>query len=109
MKNAGITGRNLAKSLGVSDSAVSLWLKGTRTPKLATAKRIAEVLNCEVSEIWAERAEEPVSGDYSFTLESVRTGRTQWNTEQKKSILNALVGWDDENNKEETKDNGESN
>lgn len=76
---------------------------------MATAKRIAKVLNCEVSEIWVERAEEPVIGDYSFTLESVRTGRTQWNTEQKKSILNALVGWDDENNEEEKKKNGESN
>ena len=44
----GITQRELAKLAGISESAVFFYAQGKITPRGKTAKRIAQVLGCDI-------------------------------------------------------------
>lgn len=47
-KKRGITQKQLANALDVTESAVSHWEKGRRDPDLETLLKIGEVLDCSV-------------------------------------------------------------
>jgi len=47
MSNRGITGRHLAKRLGVHDSAVSRWRSGQGIPSMDTCVRLATELDVD--------------------------------------------------------------
>lgn len=65
-----ISATYIAKSLGVTKSAVYNWEQGIRTPDADTLKRLAVLLGCTVSELVGENAESsavsiPILGDVS--------------------------------------------
>lgn len=47
MSNKGYTGRDVAKYVGVHDSAVSRWRSGRGTPNMDQIAKIAELFNVE--------------------------------------------------------------
>ena len=51
MKEMGISQKELASLIGVSESAVSRWKAGENEPSMKNLKKVADVLNCSVSEL----------------------------------------------------------
>lgn len=47
----GLTQKDLAEKIGVNQSAVSLWEKGSTGPVFARLAEIAKVLECTVDEL----------------------------------------------------------
>lgn len=47
MTNRRIKGRDLARAIGVHDSAVSRWRSGQGTPSLDTVMKVAQYLDCD--------------------------------------------------------------
>lgn len=52
LKRADITARDLAKLIRMSESIVSLWLSGERTPRMKNLEKIAKALGIEMDELW---------------------------------------------------------
>lgn len=50
----GISQRDLAEKVGVTDSAVCQYETGKRSPSIETLKKIAEVLGCSVDDLIKE-------------------------------------------------------
>jgi transcriptional regulator with XRE-family HTH domain len=50
-KAKGLTQEQLARDVGVVVKAVYMWERGTRTPHLETACRLADVLGCTIDEL----------------------------------------------------------
>lgn len=48
----GLTQKDLANSLGVDQSAVSLWKKGKTMPRADVAIRITQLLDCTLDDIY---------------------------------------------------------
>ena len=51
-ERTGMTQKELAKSLGVDQSAVSLWEKGKTSPRADVAIRITQLLDCTLDDIY---------------------------------------------------------
>lgn len=108
MKRSGCSPTWLAHCLKVSATSVSRWMNGTRTPPLETVRKIAGVLGCCTAELVGyETTVFKSSGEYVFVIEAIKNAGYAWSVEQKINIMNALLGWDEENNEEEN-NNGES-
>lgn len=50
--NLGISQRQLAKAVNVSDAAVAMWEKSKRSPTLKKSKEIADFFNVSVDDIF---------------------------------------------------------
>ena len=50
-KEMGISQKELAALVGVSESAISKWKTGDNEPSMKNLKKIADVLNCSMSEL----------------------------------------------------------
>lgn len=53
-KKAGLTQMAVARSLGVSDSAVNQWEKGKTFPKTEQLPKLAKLYGCTVDELLKE-------------------------------------------------------
>ena len=53
-KRVGLTQDELAKKLGVSQAAVSLWELGTSSPNSSLLLKLADALECSVEELLKE-------------------------------------------------------
>ena len=51
LKEKGITQAEIAKQMGCTQGLVSQWCNGLCEPKIATIKKLAEVLQVDVKEI----------------------------------------------------------
>ena len=51
LHKAGIQQNELAKELGVSKSAVSMWVSGSAVPRMDKVQRMTEILNCTVNDL----------------------------------------------------------
>ena len=50
----GISQRELADKIGITDSAICQYENGKRSPNIQTLKKIAQVLNCTVDDLIKE-------------------------------------------------------
>lgn len=48
----GITQRELAQMLGISQSTVAMWETGERSPKIHMIPKLAQVLGCTIDELF---------------------------------------------------------
>jgi DNA-binding XRE family transcriptional regulator len=55
MEDKGMKQRYLAKKAGISETTLSLLVRGKQLPTLPVAYRIAEVLYMKVEEIWIKK------------------------------------------------------
>jgi len=54
-KKKGLTQKELAKALKISESAIAMYETGRRTPSLARAKIIANFFDVDIEEIFFEK------------------------------------------------------
>lgn len=55
MAKRGVTQRQLAQRIGSTESAVSMWLKGTRSPSLRYTLKIQRVFpDCSIEYLFAD-------------------------------------------------------
>lgn len=55
-KQKGITQEALAKMLGVTQGAVSLWELGEREPNIRILKQMANIFECSIDDLLSEEA-----------------------------------------------------
>lgn len=67
--------RELAKRVGVTDSAICQYESEKRTPSIQTLKKLAEVLECSVDELIKEKKEDNARLPIN-TLSSAETIKT---------------------------------
>lgn len=53
-KNAGLTQRQVAEHLGITDAAVTQWEKGRTSPKTKLLPRLAELYGVSIDELMRE-------------------------------------------------------
>lgn len=53
-KERNMTQGELGEKLGVTASAVTMWESGSREPNLSMVKKIANVFNCKVDDLFPE-------------------------------------------------------
>lgn len=53
-ERAGLTQLDVAKALGITDSAVNQWEKGKTVPKTESLPKLAELFGCTVDELFKE-------------------------------------------------------
>lgn len=54
LERRGMSQADLANSLGVTESAVSLWCSGKNSPRMSKVDKICELLGCSRSALMAE-------------------------------------------------------
>lgn len=52
IKDSGLKKGHIAKQVGVSDDTLTNWIKGKTFPRLDQAVRLADVLGCEIKELY---------------------------------------------------------
>jgi transcriptional regulator with XRE-family HTH domain len=53
-ENAGLTQEEVAKAIGVGQSAVSMWETGESVPRSRILLKIADVYGCEIADLFSE-------------------------------------------------------
>ena len=73
MKEKNITSRSLAMSIGVTETYISYWLTGKKTPSLKIIERLADFLDVTTSALIAKKDPPPDEGleDLAKKYESV--------------------------------------
>ena len=51
----GLSLRGLARRMGVSHVAISLWRSGKASPTLRHAREVADILNVDFGDLWGQR------------------------------------------------------
>lgn len=66
LKKAGLTQRELAERVGTTEVSMSRYVRGDRVPKAPICIKIANVLNCNVEDLYSmEKQEEPQTNFYA--------------------------------------------
>ena len=68
-KARGLKQKELAKLVGVSESSISQYESGTKTPSFETALKLAEALDCESADLVSTR-DLPIREDKKITATS---------------------------------------
>ena len=88
LSDAGMSQKELALKAGVTEAAVSHYLKGDRIPRAAVAVKIAEALGVSVEELMNGNDETSFDDVYKIVARSAK----QLNDEQKFALVKALMG-----------------
>lgn len=87
---AGMTQKQLAEAAGITEAAVSHYLKGDRTPRAAVVSKIAEVLGCSLEFLLgAERKDGTM--DFKSIYRIVARNREQLSQDDKAKLIALLV------------------
>lgn len=54
---SGLSKKQIAKDLGVSNIVLSRWINGHSNPSLENALKLAEILNCKVDDLYKKEKE----------------------------------------------------
>ena len=95
MKAIGLTQKELAQKVGVTEAAMSRYVNGERQPYLVTANRIAQVLGVHLQWLVGEDdVSEVYTGDN--LVELVARGGASLSEEQKNKIIKVLMRGEEE-------------
>ena len=86
LSGAGMSQKELALKAGVTEAAVSHYLKGDRIPRAAVAVKLAEALNVSVEELMGGNAETSFDDVYKIVARSAK----QLDNNQKAALVKAL-------------------
>lgn len=67
----GLSQKELASMLGVTNKSVSKWETGTAIPRTGTLVKLAEIFNVSVDDLFVEEEETEASGIYVITASSL--------------------------------------
>lgn len=59
-RNAGLSQVEVAKKLGITDAAVSMWENGKTYPRTAFLSKLAQIYGCTVDEMLADQSTQDV-------------------------------------------------
>lgn len=68
---SGFTSRDLAEKIGRSESTVSLWMSGKRTPRMKNLEQLAHVMGVEMNELWEGPEATPATAAQALVLEEM--------------------------------------
>lgn len=88
----GISQKELAASAGVTEAAMSHYIKGDRVPRGANLLNIAKALGTTTNILLGETASEDISYEEINTL--VARKAKDFTKEQKKALINLILGDD---------------
>jgi len=86
---AGLTQKQLAEKAGITEAAVSHYLKGDRTPRAAVVSKLADVLGCSLEFLLGAKKEDGTM-DFESLYNMVARNADQL-SDEKKNILIALL------------------
>ena len=86
LSNAGMSQKELAQKAGVTEAAISLYLKGDRLPRFAVAVKLAETLNVAVEGLMSGNTEMNFDEVYKIVARSAK----QLDNNQKAALVKAL-------------------
>lgn len=92
---AGMTQKQLAEKAGITEAAVSHYLKGDRTPRAAVVSKMAEVLNCSLEFLLGAKKEDNVV-EFDDLLKIVARSKKQLSRDEKYLLAQALLTEGDE-------------
>ena len=86
LSNAGMSQKELAQKAGVTEAAISHYLKGDRLPRFAVAVTLAETLNVAVEGLMSGNTEMNFDEVYKIVARSAK----QLDNNQKAALVKAL-------------------
>lgn len=92
LEQKGISQKELASSAGVTEAAMSHYIKGDRVPRGANLLNIAKALGITTNVLLGESEEDDVSYEQINTL--VAHKAKDFTKEQKKALINLILGED---------------
>ena len=90
LKKKGMTRKELSEKSGISEAAISRYINGSREPKTVCLNSIAESLEVPLSELVDGKSY--VSDDMDEAVKFIARNANDITSEQKKMIINALLG-----------------
>lgn len=87
---AGMTQKQLADAAGITEAAVSHYLKGDRTPRAAVVSKMAEVLNCSIEFLLGVERNDGIM-DFESIFKIVARNREQLSQNDKAKLIALLV------------------
>ncbi len=92
---AGLTQKQLAEKAGITEAAVSHYLKGDRTPRAAVVSKMAEVLGCTLEFLLGAKVEDKIV-EFDDLMKIVARSRKQLTRDEKYQLAQALLTEGDE-------------
>ncbi len=90
-KKAKLSQKQLAKKVGVTEAAMSHYIKGDRVPRSSVLSQIADALNT-TSDYLVLGTPVEKSNELEYAKRLIARNVTQMTTEEKKEILEILLG-----------------
>ncbi len=90
LKSRGITQKELAKRAGITEAAISHYIKGDRTPRSSVLSRIAIVLNT-TSDYLMEGIPQNSASEIGYAKRLIARNVNQMTNAEKKEILSILL------------------
>ena len=89
----GLTQRELAEKVGVTEVSMSRYVKGERTPKGPIIANIAAALHTTTDYLLGQEADgEDSELEYYRTQRAIARNAANWTQKQKAGLVNALFG-----------------
>lgn len=88
ISRSGMTQKELAEKVGITEASVSHYLKGDRMPRSAVAVKLADVLNMSVDELMGGNTETSFDEVYKIVARSAK----QLDNDQKAALVRVLFG-----------------
>lgn len=95
IEEKGITQKELANSAGITEAAVSHYIKGDRVPRSTVLSKIAIVLNT-TPEFLMEGTPSDSKGELGYAKRLIARNVEQMTKSEKMELINILMGVDDE-------------
>ena len=94
LRSKRVSQRELAARIGVTEAAVSRYIKGDRFPRADTAAAIADVLSVHTDELLYGTPVDPTIAheEISAALEILRARQSELSDEYKRELVGLLLG-----------------
>jgi transcriptional regulator with XRE-family HTH domain len=91
-KQKGITQRDLANKIGITEVSISRYIHGTRIPNANIIKKIAEVLEVSVGEILGEKDKtEEETEKFDIVYNTIKEIKDKLTIDEKMKIVRLLI------------------
>ena len=91
LQKNGLTQRELAEKVKVTEVSMSRYIKGDRMPKGPVIANIATVLHTTSDYLLGQEAEADSELEYYRTQRSIARNAKSWTQKQKADLVNALI------------------
>ena len=93
LKQNGLSQKDLAEKIGVTNATMSRYITGDRIPKGPVVADIANVLHVEVGYLLGMKVlEEDPELEFYKTQRAIARNAKHWTPKQKADLVNAIIG-----------------